>query len=61
MNAKISAFVIKKSVIKKFKFESSSDENPIVCRELHSFSGTSKSGFVLMCTCVFLKIKEGYR
>ena len=27
------------------RFESSSDKDPIVCRELHGFSDASKSGF----------------
>ena len=33
------------------RFESSSDEDPIVCRELHGFSGVSKSDFG---ACVYL-------
>ena len=34
------------------RFESSSDEDPIVCRELHGFSDASKSGFG---ACVYVR------
>ena len=34
------------------RFESSSDEDPIVCRKWHGFSGASKSGFG---TCVYVR------
>ena len=34
------------------RFGSSSDEDPIVCGELHGFSDVSKSGLGLVCTCV---------
>ena len=35
-----------------WRFESSSDEDPIVCRELHGFSDASKSGFG---ACVYVR------
>ena len=34
------------------KFDSSSDEDPIACRELHGFSDVSKSGFR---ACVYVR------
>ena len=34
------------------KFDSSSDEDPIACRELHGFSDVSKSGFI---ACVYVR------
>ena len=34
------------------RFENSSDEDPIVCRELHAFSDASKSGFG---ACVYVR------
>ena len=34
------------------RFESSSDEDPIVCQELHGFSDESKSGFG---ACVYVR------